>query len=63
MQGTTDEDGKPFSAHSTNPVPCIITKEGLDLREGGNLGDVAPTLLKLMNLKQPVEMTGKSIIK
>ena len=58
-----DEDGKPFSAHSTNPVPCIITKEGLDLREGGNLGDVAPTLLKLMNLKQPVEMTGKSIIK
>ena len=58
-----DEKGLPFSAHSTNPVPCIITKEGLELREGGNLGDVAPTMLELMGLKQPVEMTGKSIIK
>ena len=59
----TDEEGLPFSAHSTNPVPCIITKKGLELREGGNLGDVAPTLLDLMGLKQPEEMTGKSIIK
>lgn len=58
-----DENGLPFSAHSTNPVPCIITKEGLELRNGGNLGDVAPTMLELMNLKQPAEMTGKSIIK
>ena len=58
-----DENGLPFSAHSTNPVPCIITKEGLELREGGNLGDVAPTLLKLMNLEQPKEMTGESLIK
>ena len=59
----TDEEGKPFSAHSTNPVPCIITKEGIELREGGNLGDVAPTMLELMGLEQPEEMTGKSIIK
>ncbi len=58
-----DENNLPFSAHSTNPVPCIITKEGLELREGGNLGDVVPTMLELMNIKQPVEMTGKSIIK
>ena len=58
-----DENGLPFSAHSTNPVPCIITKEGLELREGGNLGDVVPTVLELMGLEQPVEMTGKSIIK
>ncbi len=58
-----DENGVAFSAHSTNPVPCIITKEGLELREGGNLGDVVPTMLELMGLKQPVEMTGKSIIK
>ena len=58
-----DENGVPFSAHSTNPVPCIITKEGLELREGGNLGDVVPTMLELMGLAQPVEMTGKSIIK
>ena len=58
-----DENGVPFSAHSTNPVPCIITKEGLELREGGNLGDVVPTMLELMGLEQPAEMTGKSIIK
>ena len=57
-----DEDGNPFSAHSTNPVPCIITKEGLKLRERGNLGDVAPTMLDLMGVPQPKEMTGKSLI-
>jgi len=58
-----DEFGKPFSAHTTNPVPCLITNPGLKLRAGGNLGDVAPTLLELMNLKQPAEMTGKTLIK
>lgn len=57
-----DEEGRPFSAHSTNPVPCIITKKGLELRSGGNLGDVVPTMLELMNLEQPKEMTGKSLI-
>jgi len=58
-----DENGKPFSAHTTNPVPCIITKKGLKLRSGGNLGDVAPTMLELLNIIQPSEMTGKSLIK
>ena len=57
-----DENNLPFSAHSTNPVPCIITKKGLKLREGGNLGDVVPTMLELMNLPQPKEMTGKTLI-
>ena len=57
-----DELGKPFSAHTTNPVPCIITKKGLKLRQGGILADVAPTMLQLMNLPQPPVMTGKSII-
>ena len=57
-----DENGLPFSAHSTNPVPCIITKKGLKLRSGGNLGDVAPTMLELMGVPQPKEMTGKSLI-
>ncbi|MGD9605199.1 MAG: 2,3-bisphosphoglycerate-independent phosphoglycerate mutase [Bacilli bacterium] len=57
-----DEFGKPFSAHTTNPVPCIIVKKGLKLREGGILGDVAPTMLQLMNLPQPEAMTGQSII-
>ena len=58
-----DVDGTPFSSHTTNPVPCIITKKGLELREGGNLGDVVPTMLELMGLSQPQEMTGKSLIK
>ena len=57
-----DENGLPFSAHSTSPVPCIITKKGLELRSGGNLGDVAPTMLELMGVSQPEEMTGKSLI-
>lgn len=57
-----DEFGKPFSAHTTNPVPCIITKKGLQLRKGGILGDVAPTMLQLMNIKQPDSMTGKTLI-
>ena len=57
-----DEEGRPFSAHSTNPVPCIVTKKGLKLRSGGNLGDVVPTILELMKLPQPKEMTGKSLI-
>lgn len=54
--------GKPWTAHTTQPVPCIVTKPGLQLREGGVLADVAPTLLKLLELPQPVEMTGKSLI-
>ena len=58
-----DEEGTPFSAHTSNPVPCIITDKNLKLREGGNLGDVAPTLLEMLNIKQPVEMTGKTLIK
>lgn len=57
-----DEEGRPFSAHSTNPVPCIVTKKGLKLRSGGNLGDVVPTMLELMHLDQPKEMTGKTLI-
>ncbi len=57
-----EDDGTPFTAHTTNPVPLIITKKGLVLRTGGNLGDIAPTMLELMGIPQPVEMTGKSLI-
>lgn len=57
-----DDDGRPFTAHTTNPVPCIVTQAGHNLREGGILADVAPTLLKLMQLPQPKEMTGKSLV-
>jgi len=57
-----DENGQPFTAHTTNLVPFIITKQGVQLREGGNLGDIAPTMLELMGLPQPKEMEGKSLI-
>lgn len=65
--GNSDEvvslDGKPMTAHTTNPVPVIVTKDGIELRDGGILGDLAPTLLDLLNVDQPEEMTGKSLIK
>ena len=58
------ETGKPHTAHTTNPVPFILVnaEEGTELREGGCLADIAPTLLELMGLDQPAEMTGKSLI-
>lgn len=56
-----DDDGRPFTAHTTNPVPCIVTQAGHELRQGGILADVAPTLLKLMQLPQPKEMTGQAL--
>ena len=58
------ETGNPHTAHTTNPVPFILVnaEEGTKLREGGCLADIAPTLLELMGLEQPAEMTGKSLI-
>ncbi len=56
-------DGRPHTAHTTNPVPCILVGAGeVTLRSGGKLGDVAPTLLELMDLAQPEMMTGSSLI-
>ncbi|MDQ0091149.1 2,3-bisphosphoglycerate-independent phosphoglycerate mutase [Paenibacillus anaericanus] len=57
-----DENGRPFTAHTTNPVPFILTDENVVLRESGILADVAPTLLDLMGLPKPAEMTGVSMI-
>jgi 2,3-bisphosphoglycerate-independent phosphoglycerate mutase len=54
-------DGKPMTAHTTNPVPVIVTKKGIELRDGGILADLAPTMLDLLGLKQPKEMTGQSL--
>ncbi|WP_026909021.1 2,3-bisphosphoglycerate-independent phosphoglycerate mutase [Paucisalibacillus globulus] len=65
--GNSDEvitlDGQPMTAHTTNPVPVIVTKDGVDLRDGGKLADLAPTLLDLLNIEKPKEMTGTSLIK
>lgn len=57
-----DENHNPFSAHTTNPVPFLITDENVELRSTGNLGDITPTMLELLNEEQPKEMTGKSMI-
>lgn len=58
-----DENGKPWTAHTTNPVPfCVITPDKKRIKEGGQLCDVAPTLLSLMDLEIPNEMTGESLI-
>lgn len=57
-----EEDGNPFTAHTTNPVPFCVVGYSCTLREGGVLADIAPTMLKVLNLPQPEEMSGKSII-
>ncbi|MGE6231424.1 2,3-bisphosphoglycerate-independent phosphoglycerate mutase [Paenibacillus sp. GbtcB18] len=57
-----DDAERPFTAHTTNPVPFIVTSNDVTLREGGVLADIAPTLLHLLKLPQPPEMTGLSII-
>jgi 2,3-bisphosphoglycerate-independent phosphoglycerate mutase len=56
--------GGPHTAHTLNPVPCILIgwPKGVRLRVGGRLADIAPTLLELMGLPQPPEMTGRSLI-
>ncbi len=59
-----DLDGTPFTAHTTNPVPfCVVGyPECKELRSGGVLADIGPTMLDIMGLPQPEEMTGKSMI-
>lgn len=58
------ETKDPFTAHTINPVPFILVNydEGYTLREGGCLADIAPTLIEMMGLTQPEEMTGKSLL-
>lgn len=59
-----DETGEPFTAHTTNPVPFLLVNAdpAYKLREGGCLADIAPTLIDLMGMEQPKEMTGKSLL-
>lgn len=64
--GNSDEvvttEGKPMTAHTTNPVPVIVTRKDVTLREDGRLADLSPTLLDLLNIDKPEEMTGSSLI-
>ena len=55
-------DGSPMTAHTTNPVPFILVGAGSELRQGGCLADIAPTILDVLGLNQPEEMTGKTLI-
>lgn len=56
-----DENGKVNTAHTTNPVPFTVCKAGISLKDG-RLADIAPTILDVMGLEQPKEMTGESLI-
>lgn len=57
-----DEDGKPHTAHTTNPVPIIVIDNDVKKVNDGILADVSPTILDLMKIEKPSEMTGKSLI-
>ena len=64
-----EADGSPFTAHTTNPVPFLVISADerlapgkIQLREGGRLADIAPTMLQILNLPQPAAMTGKSLL-
>jgi 2,3-bisphosphoglycerate-independent phosphoglycerate mutase len=56
-----EPDGSPNTAHSMNPVPLVVTGDVGELREGGILADIAPTILGLMGLDAPPEMTGSPL--
>lgn len=58
-----EPDGSPFTAHTTNPVPLFCVGYDCELRDGGVLADLAPTMLEILEMPQPAEMTGKSLIK
>jgi 2,3-bisphosphoglycerate-independent phosphoglycerate mutase len=57
-----EPDGSPNTAHSLNPVPVIVTVAGVTLRSEGILADVAPTILAMLGIEQPDEMSGQSLI-
>jgi 2,3-bisphosphoglycerate-independent phosphoglycerate mutase len=54
--------GSPNTAHTTNPVPIILISDKHKEINDGNLGNIAPTVLELMGVKQPQEMTAKSLL-
>jgi 2,3-bisphosphoglycerate-independent phosphoglycerate mutase len=53
----------PHTAHTTNPVPLVLTKKGVELADGGELSDLAPTALALLSLAKPLQMSGKSLVR
>ena len=59
----SESDGTPFTAHTTNPVPFCVVGYPCELKEGGRLCDISPTMLQMLNIPQPEEMDGVSLIK
>jgi 2,3-bisphosphoglycerate-independent phosphoglycerate mutase len=58
-----EADGvSPHTAHTTNPVPLIVTERGASLRDGGELADLVPTALEMLGLNKSSQMTGDSLI-
>jgi 2,3-bisphosphoglycerate-independent phosphoglycerate mutase len=58
-----EDDGvSPHTAHTTNPVPLVVTRSDVALRDGGELADLAPTVLDLLGLESPNVMTGTSLL-
>ena len=58
-----NDDGTLCTTHTTNKVPFIVTKKGIELKDGGKLADIAPTMLSLLNIPIPIEINGDSLIK
>jgi len=59
-----EPDGvSPHTAHTTNPVPLVVTKKDVELADGGELADLAPTALDLLQLAKPLQMTRKSLVR
>jgi 2,3-bisphosphoglycerate-independent phosphoglycerate mutase len=57
------ETGQPHTAHTVNPVPLVYVGGNRPLEAGGSLSDLAPSILAILGVKQPIEMTGRSLIK
>jgi 2,3-bisphosphoglycerate-independent phosphoglycerate mutase len=55
------EDGSPHTAHTTNRVPFVVTTFG-ELRDDGEIADIAPTILSLLRVKEPPQMSGKDLL-
>ena len=58
------ETGDPYTAHTTNPVPFILVNydSAYTLKEGGRLADIVPTMIEMMGMEKPKEMTGESLL-
>jgi 2,3-bisphosphoglycerate-independent phosphoglycerate mutase len=53
----------PHTAHTTNPVPLVVTDVDAELRDGGEIADLAPTVLDLLGIRKPPEMSGEGLVK